>query len=295
MATAKDYGVSFGYGAQDGTYYGPNGRVGPFHRGDDYPTPSGVPVVIAGQTIGYTGATGLVSGPHLHIQAWTGSTGNTRDPRPYSFRPGRVAGVGYGNQWGNYVTIEVDGVNVTYAHLSSTNVSTGQLIQGASDMANRNQVNRIYQAVLFRNGDDGGLNNYQNRDANSIIEEMLGSAERKSIENRLVGQAETINQLQANINQLNQTIATMQQLEATEDITEAEKSKQLEVVNLKFEQSVRELNETKQKLADLMAAPAVPDKPKTTPTYATNKKLTTENKRLSWLTVLLLKLIGKKK
>lgn len=48
---------------------------------------------------------------------------------------------------------------------------------GGNEMANRSQVNNIYKAVLHREGDKGGLDNYTGRDANSIVSEMLGSQE----------------------------------------------------------------------------------------------------------------------
>ena len=37
MKQAKDYRVTFGYGliAKDGYYYGPKGKIGPYHRGND--------------------------------------------------------------------------------------------------------------------------------------------------------------------------------------------------------------------------------------------------------------------
>ena len=49
--------------------------------------------------------------------------------------------------------------------------------QGGSEVANRNQVNNIYKAVLHRNGDEGGLRNYTGKDANFIVSDMLKSKE----------------------------------------------------------------------------------------------------------------------
>jgi hypothetical protein len=144
--TAQDYPVEFGYGAQDGTYYGPKGSVGPFHRGNDRYTPTGTAIVIAGVTIAHTGATGLVSGPHVHTQAWTGDPTNTQDPTPFEFKPGRVVAVGTSSQWGKYVTVEVNGVNLTYAHLSSYNVSAGQILGQGKNM-DKGFIREVYLGI----------------------------------------------------------------------------------------------------------------------------------------------------
>jgi hypothetical protein len=56
---------------------------------------------------------------------------------------------------------------------------------GGSEVADRTQVNNIYKAVLHREGDAGGLNNYTGRDANKIISEMMGSQEFKNHQNFL--------------------------------------------------------------------------------------------------------------
>ena len=161
MADASQYTVSFPYGAQDGIYYGPSGIVGPYHKGNDRPCPSGTPIVINGTTIGKTGATGMVSGAHLHTQAWTGSTGNTQDPSPYEFQPGVVTGTGTASQWGNYVTVTVNGVNLTYCHLSTINVSNGQNLGTPTNTGgtmNDDTSRQIAYHYLGRHGFDGRPN-----------------------------------------------------------------------------------------------------------------------------------------
>lgn len=57
--------------------------------------------------------------------------------------------------------------------------------QGGNEVANRDQANNIYKAILFRDGDPGGLNNYTGKDANFIVSDMLGSGERKSLEQQI--------------------------------------------------------------------------------------------------------------
>lgn len=70
MSTASDYPVAFGFLAQDGKYYGPNGSVGLYHLGDDRYTPVGTEYRVLGTLLGYTGATGTVGGPHCHSGKW---------------------------------------------------------------------------------------------------------------------------------------------------------------------------------------------------------------------------------
>lgn len=156
--TAQDYPVDFGYGAQDGYYYGPKGIVGPYHRGNDRLTPVGTPIVIAGKTIGLTGATGLVGGPHLHNQAGTDQAcQNTFDPTPLEFKPGVVVATGYGNQWGNYITVRVDGRFITYCHLSRIDVQPGLVLN--EDMPlypSIGDVSKMYDVGLGRQPYDYG-------------------------------------------------------------------------------------------------------------------------------------------
>jgi hypothetical protein len=130
MITAASYPIEFAYGAQDGKFYGPNGTIGKFHLGNDRYTPTGTPIAINGLTIALTGDSGIVDGPHLHIQEWQGKVTNSRAPQN-EFKPGKVIDIGYADMWGNYITIQNDdGWNTTYAHLSEIYVKEGQIIGG---------------------------------------------------------------------------------------------------------------------------------------------------------------------
>lgn len=140
MATAQDYKVTFGYGAYGSAGYT---QAKP-HRGNDRACPIGTTVIIAGTQIGLTGATGLVTGPHLHTQAGTDlACQNTFNPTPLEFKPGTVVNTGVGNQWGNFVTVQVGSQYITYCHLSRITCSKGQVLsqpQGGNNVADKTDL-----------------------------------------------------------------------------------------------------------------------------------------------------------
>lgn len=133
--TAADYPVSFPYGAQDGQYYGPNGSVGLYHRGDDRACPQGTPVVVNGVQIGLTGTTGASSGPHLHLGCFVGSTDANPNGQGFALPgPVLVLAVGYDGLNGNYVKLkDANGTLWVYLHLSVQSVSTGQYLPEVSN------------------------------------------------------------------------------------------------------------------------------------------------------------------
>lgn len=289
MRSAAEYPVTFGYRAQDGYWYGAGGKIGLYHRGNDRPTPTGSPIIIGPHTIGWTGATGKVSGPHLHTQAMVPGTNQDVNPAPYEFKFGTVVEAGWHHQWGNYVRMRVSGVDIIYAHLSKINVRANQVIsapqpQGDNEVADRNQVNNIYKAVLFREGDENGLNAYTGRNANAVIADMLGSAERRAFESSLATiKAEHARQAGV-IQSLNATIAQMQADEAAEDISEAEKSDRLEEARLKIEDLTAKLEKSQKKVDDVMSRTGPP----VTPAVRTSKAP-------KWFLSILLYIFGRRK
>ncbi len=151
--TAKDYDVSFGYkknnpigrwpsGATKYEFYGPFKQtinyIGPYHRGEDQKMPVGIRVVINNTLVGLSGASGNVSGPHVHGEKWTTLMRNWWRGK-VNFKPvdlynikrgGRVVYAGWAQGYGNCVVIKrkttwYDRRRVFYlvGHLSEVSVS----------------------------------------------------------------------------------------------------------------------------------------------------------------------------
>lgn len=135
--SVKDYPVTLKYGATSYPY-----TPSKPHRGRDYGCPSGTSLVVGGQTIGLSGATGYVFGAHTHVQEWAGGYANTREPNN-AFKGGTVVNIDpvgtYPNNkndgtqgdgtFGKFITIQsADGWNDTYCHLSQINVQIGQKV-----------------------------------------------------------------------------------------------------------------------------------------------------------------------
>lgn len=130
----QEYPVTELYGCQPG--YPLNTNLCPpgqgFHKGIDYGCPSGTPIVVNGTTIGISGATGTVSGPHCHIGKWIG--GKFQDPgvgNGFSFTHAVVTEVSQDAVNGKYVALDADGARWVYLHMSdNSKVSVGQALQG---------------------------------------------------------------------------------------------------------------------------------------------------------------------
>lgn len=149
--TASDYKISFPYGATSAPY-SPSHP----HRGDDRACPTGTPVVINGVTIGLTGATGFVDGPHLHVQEWHNNYLDIRKPQN-AFKGGIVTNIdpngtqGDGS-FGKFITVKTaDGWSDSYCHLSEIKVKIGQelkAVQGGNDMyPNQGDLTNFYNST----------------------------------------------------------------------------------------------------------------------------------------------------
>jgi hypothetical protein len=129
--TAKDYPVTQPYG-YDPNYPLNNG----FHKGVDYGCPVGTPIVVNGVTIGLSGATGYVTGAHLHVGRWVG--GQSTDPGNggFDFSSAVVTEINQDATNGKYVRLQADDASWVYLHMSNNNlVSVGQELKGETSMA----------------------------------------------------------------------------------------------------------------------------------------------------------------
>lgn len=179
---------------------------------------------------------------------------------------------------------------------STPHKPTPQTNQGGQDVANRDQVNNIYRAVLHRDGDAGGLNNYQNKDANSIIGDMLISREWQEQNHILkVAFPETqrlVGQHQATINELNRQVQSLKSNDEQDAQTIRETA-------IKVNSLTEQLKATQAQLARLQnTPPAMPPETKndplakvTTPAKTADPKTTLTAK----IIVAMLKIFSKKR
>lgn len=131
---AQDYPVTELFGCQPG--YPLNKNLCPpgqgFHNGIDYGCPSGTPIAVNGVVIGISGATGAVTGPHLHVGRWV--NGKSTDPgvgNGFRFNSAQVTEVGQDSVNGKFVRIQGDGASWVYLHMSDNGkVKVGQVLQG---------------------------------------------------------------------------------------------------------------------------------------------------------------------
>jgi len=163
--SVQDYAVGFPFKGQDGAFYGPNGSIGLYHLGDDLYTPTGTAFIILGTLLGYTGATGRVGGPHIHLAKW--KSGNVASgyfvprynrsyfkPTPSVFQvPGKVIELSNQNigDAGKFIRWQADdGYTYEGFHLSQVLVSVGDLIGKGESMIDETTCRWIIEQTTGR-------------------------------------------------------------------------------------------------------------------------------------------------
>jgi murein DD-endopeptidase MepM/ murein hydrolase activator NlpD len=158
-----------------------------FHKGIDYGCPTGTPVIVNNHIIGISGATGEVTGPHLHVGKWVGGT--VEDPgvgNGFILDTPTVYDTGSDNVNGNYVRLlDKQSVLWVYLHLSVNNIVTkGQVLEGIVEPAdyrtNNGDVVNLYVALLGRQPSDDEIKIYSGLPFKEVIGAFTGSDEFKA-------------------------------------------------------------------------------------------------------------------
>ena len=144
MKTAKDYPVSFPYGATSSPY----SKTNP-HKGEDRAMPLGTPVVVNGTKIGEAGTTGKSTGVHVHVQKVLGKVLNPKGAGFDISLPAVVYQTGYRSDIGNYVRIrDAKGVEWSYFHMNKVMVKKGQIIEGDEMLTNKDHLKALTRQFL---------------------------------------------------------------------------------------------------------------------------------------------------
>lgn len=161
MSDASQFPVTEGFGCQPG--YPLNTGVCPpgqgYHNGIDYGCPSGTSIVVNGVVIGISGATGYVTGPHLHVGRWVGGVAtNPGVGGGFHFASAMVTGVSEDATNGKYVRVQGDGASWVYLHMSdNSKVKIGQILQGGN-VSDNTQLALDREQYLARIGAEVSVN-----------------------------------------------------------------------------------------------------------------------------------------
>ncbi len=270
---ASDYPITQKYG-YDPTYPLNNGN----HRGIDRIMPIGTPVIVNGVTIGLSGNTGYTTGQHLHIGKFA-PNGIVLDPgrQGFNFNSARVVSVSTDATNGKYVRVLADGNYFVYLHLSQHTCHVGQVLtrpaapapqapvtnQGTNEMINTREEATVIYRMLRPNGQPSEA-------------EIQGAVGRRSFANFLRDAMPEISQRDLNIRnqqaqvaaqgakitQLSDTITRLMQMEALEDVDEAEKTRLI----TKLQDKVATLTDDLEAMNKKLSAPILPVVPVPSPT-----------------------------
>lgn len=192
--SASKHPITFGFRAKDGYYYGPNGVVAPFHHGEDRAMPEGVPVVVAGVTMALSGNTGATSGPHLHTDKRPiGSSVANRyafvNPADWvSLKRAKVVHAGYAGTAGHMVSLQSNGYEYRFLHLSKINVKVGQTIALNKEYKLDDKlINIINQLATGKDASAARRAYWRGKDPYTFASKMLKNSQTVSFRNRAFG------------------------------------------------------------------------------------------------------------
>lgn len=172
MKTAKDYPITEGFGCQPG--YPLNQGQCPkgygFHNGIDYGCPNGTPIVVNGITIGLSGSTGYVTGPHLHIGRWVnGKVTNPGIGKGFTFKSAKVTEINEDAVNGKYVRVQADGASWIYLHMSNnTKVKVGQVLKG-EEMPTKKDIDNVFVMAQNKHPSKAQLSYWSKRSYSELI------------------------------------------------------------------------------------------------------------------------------
>lgn len=185
MKDAKDYDVTFPFGATDGVYYAltrqlssrPDLWIGPGHRGDDRAMPMRTPVPVNGQSIGLSGDASGRYGPHLHIGKFVDGIADNPFGQGFRLDNPRVLDVNLdpakdpkNGKW--IQLVDAQGIVWVYLHLEEIYVRPGDRIGG--EMESVNQGDRKNLNIAFFGKDIGVLQSWVGKPWKvAIYQEML--------------------------------------------------------------------------------------------------------------------------
>ncbi len=138
---SSDYPLTTAYGWVDGYPLNLDPVNHPrqgFHKGEDYYMPEGTPIVVNGVQIGVSGATGNVTGPHVHVGRWVGGSATAPNGAGWNLDNPHVTDVGYDEANGNYVGL-LDGQGARWVYLHMREKSAA--VKGNDVLANLPKYN----------------------------------------------------------------------------------------------------------------------------------------------------------
>lgn len=179
-----DYPVTELFGCQPG--YPLNTNLCPpgqgYHNGIDYGCPTGTAIIVNGVTIGLSGATGEVTGPHCHVGKWV--NGVALDPgvgNGFIFSSAVVTEVNEDSVNGKYIRVQGDSASWVYLHMSDNSlVKVNQVLE--ADMVQTEEDNRgVFLAVVGRNPYPQEVGRYIGQEWPDALKSCLDNADRQNI------------------------------------------------------------------------------------------------------------------